>query len=286
MLGHGHQLDVREAHFDHVIEKLVRQFEVGQGAVVFLRDAFPTARVDLVDAHRFLLPVLGPARGHPFGVAPAVAGQVPDHRTGLQAVLVVKRERVALELDAAVRPEHLELVVRPLSHAGQENFPDAAAEQFAHGVHPAVPMVEVAHDADAPCVRRPDGEGAAAHAFRLADVRAQPVVEAVVVAFGEEVQIQFAQDRPEGIRIGGDGFVPRPVGDAQAVSRTFRRVGQHGLEKSGVVGLVGDGEDALGLPGVNHRDFPGVRREDADDPVVLNPVRAEERERVAVGGRE
>ena len=52
----------------------------------------------------------------------------------------------------------LEFVVRAFADAGQENLPDAAAEQLAHRIAAAVPAVEIADHADALRIRRPDVE--------------------------------------------------------------------------------------------------------------------------------
>ena len=195
-------------------------------------------------------------------------------------MLVVERERVALELDAAVRAAHLELVVRPLLHAGQEDFPDAAAEQLAHRVHAAVPAVEIADDADPPGVGRPDGEGAAAHAADLLEVRAELVVEAVVIALGEEVQVEFAQDRPEGIRVGLDGLVAGGVREAQAVvGPVGRALGQHGLEEPRVVRPCRPAPGRVaGLRASTRATSPRVRREDPHHPVVVRPGAARGRQ--------
>ena len=58
----------------------------------------------------------------------------------------------------AVRADDLELVGAPGADIGDEDFPDAGVAALAHHMAPAVPVVEVADDRDAPGVRRPDGE--------------------------------------------------------------------------------------------------------------------------------
>ena len=65
----------------------------------------------------------------------------------------------------------------------------------------AVPAVEVADHADPLGVRRPHGEAGAAHAVRRADVRAELVIDAPLIALAEEIQVRLAQCRQEGIRI-------------------------------------------------------------------------------------
>ena len=65
----------------------------------------------------------------------------------------------------------------------------------------SVPLVEIADGGDAAGVRGPDGEGRAGDAVDDLEVRAELVVEVVVVALAEEVEVEFAQRRQEGIRI-------------------------------------------------------------------------------------
>ena len=71
----------------------------------------------------------------------------------------------------------------------------------AHRVRAAVPAVEVADDADALRVRRPDRE---VHAVGVADahrVRAELVVDAGVVALAEQIEIEVGDDAAVPIRV-------------------------------------------------------------------------------------
>ena len=63
MLGHGHEFDVGKTHVHDVVDESVGQFAVGKRAIAFLRDALPASRVNLVNAHRRLLPIGRAARG-------------------------------------------------------------------------------------------------------------------------------------------------------------------------------------------------------------------------------
>ena len=49
------------------------------------------------------------------------------------------------------------------SRARHDDLPGAVGVMQTHGMAPAVPAVEVTHNAHAPCARRPDREGDAAH---------------------------------------------------------------------------------------------------------------------------
>ena len=77
--------------------------------------------------------------------------------------------------------------------------PDAA--ERAHRVRAAVPVVEVAGDADTVGVRRPDGEGRAGGLADLADVRAEHAPQFLVPALADQVQVELAQRRQVTVRI-------------------------------------------------------------------------------------
>ena len=83
--------------------------------------------------------------------------------------------------------EDFELLKRALVEPRQKDFPDAARAEAAHGEYVPVPGVEVADDADAFRVRRPDAEMHAADAGNLANVRAQFFVFELVRALAGEI---------------------------------------------------------------------------------------------------
>src|SRR5450631_2628093 len=55
----------------------------------------------------------------------------------------------------------------------------------------AVPMVESAHHADALCVGRPDGETRARGIAAAVGMRAELIVDALVLALAEQVEIEI-----------------------------------------------------------------------------------------------
>ncbi len=59
----------------------------------------------------------------------------------------------------------------------------------------AVPIIEIADDADALGVRRPDGETGSGEAIDDAQLRAEFVIDAALIALAEEIQIRFAERR-------------------------------------------------------------------------------------------
>ena len=135
------------------------------------------------------------ALGHPVGVVPVVV-EVPDDGAGARRSLVMIAVRVGL-VDAV----HVEartqvvLVDRSLADAGDEALPDAGVAAGRHGVGVGVPAIEVADDGDALGVRRPDGEVGAGLAVNGDEMRAKLVVETVVAALVEEVEVHVGEER-------------------------------------------------------------------------------------------
>ena len=70
-----------------------------------------------------------------------------------------------------------------------------------HNVPPAVPVVEAADDRDAAGARGPDREAHALDAFERHRVGAELLVEVMVVAFAEEVEVSFLKHGRETVRV-------------------------------------------------------------------------------------
>ena len=94
-----------------------------------------------------------------------------------------------------------EFVDRPFLQAGNEQFPDAAGNVFAHRMAAAVPGVEIADQADAAGVRRPDGEIHPRDAVDRPQLGAQPAVAIPMPPFAQQMQIVAGQQRREGVGI-------------------------------------------------------------------------------------
>ena len=155
----------------------------------------------LVDGHRLMQQIrLGPSC-HPGVVAPGVFADVPHDRGRLRARFGEEALRVGL-LHQRVRPAlDLELVGGSLAQPRDEELPDARTAALAHRVAPAVPAVEIAHDAHAQRVGRPDGEDDTLNAVERDDVCAELVIGAEVVALVEQQQVEVAQDRQEAVGV-------------------------------------------------------------------------------------
>src|SRR5579883_618424 len=81
-----------------------------------------------------------------------------------------------------------------------EDLPDAAGAQ-PHGIAPPVPIVEIADDADALRIGRPDREGDAVRAVMLAAMSAQHIVAFVMGALAEKIDVEIAEHRRKGVDI-------------------------------------------------------------------------------------
>src|SRR5205807_10479311 len=169
---------------------------------------------------------------HPAAVGPAIAAQVVDQRGGFLAMLAKKGKRVAFQENRGTSGAELKFVMHVFRDTGNEQFPNAAADQFAHGVNPAVPAIEIPNHTDALRVRRPDREVNAGVVTDLAKMRAEFVVKAPMLAFGEKMNVHFAHDHAIGIRVTGDLFTAIPPSDFQGVRNITRAFLESGLKKA------------------------------------------------------
>ena len=187
----------------------------------------------LVDRHRRAPRVACRARAAIHSPSVQVKRLVSrDDRGGRRPQLGGEAERVGLERQQSrLPPEHLVLVERALADPGHEDLPDAAVDALAHRVAAAVPGVEIADHRDARGVRRPDGEMHAVDAFVDDQVRAEPVVEPDVRALDQQIVVDRAEHRAEGV-----GIVDRPA--AALVARPQQVAdarGQDAFEEATVV---------------------------------------------------
>ena len=110
-------------------------------------------------------------------------------------------------------------------------------------------------------VRRPDGERGAGHALHGARVGAQALVEPVVGAFGQEVDVHLAQHRREAVGV-VEVDLARVPGDAQPVGEALAAAQDRPLEEAGRVGHVEVGHERLAAQDADGR---GAGLEGADD---------------------
>ncbi len=138
----------------------------------------------------------------------------------------------------------------------------------------AVPRVEVADDGNRARVRRPHGERGAGDAVELADVRAELLVQLLVAALHDEMQVELAERRQERVRIAQRERVAVRILDLDLVLERQLRLREHRLpEAGGILQLRLDGARL-------HAHRPRLGAERAHDDAAVRLVRAENGVRV------
>ena len=89
----------------------------------------------------------------------------------------------------------------PSPSSGNEKFPDAGGTPKTHGMHPPVPMIEIAYDADAAGVGCPHRKMNAIHTVDCFRMSAEFFVRIVMAALAHEIQIEFRQEKREGVGV-------------------------------------------------------------------------------------
>ncbi len=128
-------------------------------------------------------------------------GFVEYDRCGLGTNFRGKRHRIGFQRQMLAAPaDHVELVVIAGARAGDEQLPIAVAAH-PHRMPPRVPEIEVADHADALRIRREHDEGHAVDAVERARMRAELVIEPLVGAFTEQIEIEVGEHRREPIGV-------------------------------------------------------------------------------------
>jgi hypothetical protein len=238
VLGDGHQFDVREAEAFHVIDQTRGNLTIREGAISLFGNAHPRAEVELVDRNRQPRGILRRALLHESLIAPRIL-RASDACGARWRKLHFASKGVGLGAKGAFFGANLVLVEGPWSDSRNEQLPDPRAPERAHRQEPTVPAIEVADDADALRVRRPDGERRARRAVDGAHLRAERLPEPSVRPLTDEVHVELAQRRQEAIGVvalPGTAFVKV---EAQAVRKWRPHVGQEHLEQPSTEGRHG-----------------------------------------------
>ncbi len=278
VLGHGQQLDVREAEVRRVRAELLGDLAVAQEAAG--RAAAPRAEMNLVDRHRLAQPVPLRSLAHPFAVRPRERALLRRDRRRRRPVLEQRTERVGLEEQLArLAAEDLVLVELAGAQLRNEQLPDAGVAAHAHRMVAAVPVVERADDAHALGVRSPNGEAGARDAVDRELVRAEEAVRVHVIAVREAREVERIDVRLERVRV--VELVPRVVEPlpAHAVGRRDHAARARPLEQPAArhalelrVGLHEPG--ALRVGEVDAHDRVGLRQrmQTEDAARVMEPA--------------
>ena len=137
------------------------------------------------------------ARLHPGLIRPGVVVQSPYDGRRARRRLGEERVRIGLLLHLARESAHRILVVRPRAQHWDKQFPHAAIAPL-HRMVGAVPLIEVADDADIVGVGRPHCEANAASVAFAHQVRAQHAITLVMRALGMQMQLEGCQGSGDG----------------------------------------------------------------------------------------
>ena len=276
VLHDRHQLDMGEAHLGDVGDQALGELVPVQGHAAVV-GAQPGSGMDLVGRHRRVGRLALPAGRHPGGVGPAQGMRVGHDRGGGRRGLGRLGQGIALlRQDLAVGADQLVLVALTRLQARYEQFPHPGLDPLAHQVPAAVPDVEIADHRAAARVRRPDGEADAGHAVDRHRLRTEAPGQLPMPPLGDQIEVEFAQEQAEGVRVLGLLHAARPS-DAQDVGRV---AGEQAHEQPELLARLQGGEERPVGAG-DGLDGEGTRHVDAHDRAGTGLVWAQERERVA-----
>ena len=131
----------------------------------------------------------------------------------------------------AAATDDVELVVVAGARMRDEQLPIADAAH-PHRMPPRIPEIEIADHADAPRVRRQHHEGDAVDALERHRMRAELVVDALVGALAEQIEVELAQYRREAV---GIVELDHIVAEAGAQLIAFRAVRQRAGKQTSIV---------------------------------------------------
>ncbi len=148
----------------------------------------PAAEMDFVDRDGLAERIGLRAAFHPLVVVPFVRVEIGNNGCRARGHFGRKPVRVGLVYGMSVAEDAI-LVAIAVFERGNEQFPNAAGNVFAHLVCAAIPAIEIADHAHTRCVRSPNGEIHPLDAFDGPLMRAQTFVRFPMAAFAEEIQI-------------------------------------------------------------------------------------------------
>ncbi len=271
------QFDMRVAQLLDIGYQFFCHFQPGIETAVFMLT--PGTGMQFVDGDRASLPVPVVAVFDPAVVFPVIVVGRGDQRCGVRAHGHALGIGICFGDQMAIMAEQLILVAVAGMQAGNEQFPDAGMAAVAHGVAQAVPAVEVADDADALHMGRPDREQAAGNAVDLLEPGAQETPGMVMLAFVEQMQVPVGKLGIEAV--GGDRLVPAPVMFFLPTQFVVQR-------QLLMLCFIQPDDEQIGsfhpVHGTDTQQFHllGIGHEGADDPAFVQGMSAEVVERVVM----
>ena len=282
VLHHRQQLDVGVAHLLDVRDQPLGQLAVRQVAVAVVAARAPTIRDAPrrpTSAGRTTRPA-APARRIHSASCHWYSERVDDRRRSAAA----PRRRTRTDRSSAGCRRRA-IGSRTCSAArrappGTKISHTPLDAERAHRMHASVPAVEVADDADAMGVGRPDGEVDAVGAADAQRVRAELVVDAGVVALAEQVEIEVGDDAAVAVRDRRARSGARP-GRSRAGDSRGRRARLRAIASNTPSGCLASIITA-GAPGrvISTRSAPGSTARTTRPRSV--GMRTEDRERIGM----
>ena len=283
MLHDRHQFDMGEAQLLDIGNQPIGQLApaVLAGDVAdFIDLALPGAGMQLIDRQRCIVPMPGTARLHPGLVLPVEAQGRSDARSGVRRQLGGQGHGVGLERQDRILAENLVFVGLSRLQARHKDFPDTAGVAQAHRMPAPVPDVEITDHRNPSGIRRPDRKTHAVDAVDLGHLGAETAAQVTMVAFGEQVEIHLAEQRPEAVGVFADLLPRRPL-DTQQIGLAL---GEMTDKQPRHISAVETAQNFLAVAGQG-LDTQGTGQEGTDilpsDIVVMGP---EDGKRVMVFG--
>src|SRR5712692_291527 len=137
---------------------------------------------------RFRRPLL-----HPVLISPFVV-QIPNDRRGARWLLVEKAKRISFVADVSMMlRSDVKFIERALGDPGHKSFPNAGLPAGMQRMRAMVPLIEASDHRYFPCIRCPHTEAGALLPASGDDVRTELVIDPIVTALVEEVQVLVSQ---------------------------------------------------------------------------------------------
>src|SRR5215471_10317711 len=109
----------------------------------------------------------------PGFIGPGEFASIPDYGGILGRRLEKETIGIGFKQDMAVQITDFVFVQGAFAHARYKDLPNTRGTERTHLVKPAVPVIEIADDANALGVGRPDGKAGAGHTINGAQLRAE-----------------------------------------------------------------------------------------------------------------
>ena len=196
-----HQLNMRIPHLLHIIGKQRRNLSVITELIRFIFRPSPGAQMNLIDAHRRLLPVRLLPVLHPRRILPFIRTQITDY--GSISRTLLRLVAIRIRFQNGKRAVDFQLILIQLSRLKLRNkqLEYSRIPKPSHTVAPPVPKVEVADNADSVRIRRPYREQHSLHSSDLHRMRSKLLIDGIMLSFMESDLILFGNNRTKRVRI-------------------------------------------------------------------------------------